>query len=254
MKERQRGRICAHFNLDQLHVKPIVQWVPASDNTPATLVPKMIRTKADARTNPSKLTLFANSSNRFHQNISTKQIHPVLQASPAVATYVKEDPRVREFSYDMFRIRGGRATLGNEGFFCNQFLALHFKLLGYVGNGTPSVFEIAMFLYGSSLVEDANKDKAIDRTRSNRTGMHIRYALQKISNSLSSIVQLAKLLQLETLTATYTLFDPVINGFLSCERGNKAFPLLNSPIVCYIGKVPFTIKKTSNERCGADQT
>lgn len=76
----------AHFNLDKLHVNTFLQWVLTSNNISANLIANVMRTKASARTMPLNLIMFSNSHDCVFQEMGTKQVRQVLQASLALAT------------------------------------------------------------------------------------------------------------------------------------------------------------------------
>lgn len=77
----------AYFSLDALHVKRFLEWVLTSNTTAATLIAKVVRTKANARPKPLKLTTFANTPNRILQKLGTAHVRQVLQYSLVVATH-----------------------------------------------------------------------------------------------------------------------------------------------------------------------
>lgn len=90
-----------HLNISRLLVKFFQKWVMSSNAVPAGKL-DVIRTKTSARSKPSKLTMFASLPDSNLREIGTEQIWLIPPASLTDATYIEEDPRVREFFYNLF--------------------------------------------------------------------------------------------------------------------------------------------------------
>lgn len=118
-----------------------------SSTAPGKKIADVMRSKANARLKPLRLTTIAIFSGPNLEMIGTEQVHQTSRALLGDATYVEKNPRMCAFYYTLFRAGKSPVVLVIGGQ-CQQ------NILNYSRHGAiatfditiPSVLEFQMFL------------------------------------------------------------------------------------------------------------
>lgn len=129
-------------NIGRFPVEKFLEWTVFSNAIAETKIEDVISVQVGSVSKSVKLTIFKSFPVPVHQEIVTKVIYRVLQASFAVTTDAEKDPRLSGFFYTLFLAeQSSKALFYESQFLQDVFNSARRDATATSGLTTPCIFE-----------------------------------------------------------------------------------------------------------------